>query len=197
MAQDFIDPDPDETRDWLESLHGVVEAEGQEKAVYLLKELNDDVRKLGIRPPDTTISPYSNTIPPEKAAPMPEDSLTAMKVAAYVRWNAMAMVARANKSPDALGGHIASFASSATLYEVGFNWFFKGYDAPDGPDLIFYQGHSAPGMYARAFVEGRLDEEHLENFRREVDGKGLSSYPHPYLMPDFWQFPTVSMGLGP
>ena len=197
MPKQFTDPDPLETRDWLESLDGVIKAEGAQKAQYLLRELSDSVRKSGIRPPDTTISPYANTIVPEKAEKIPGDSLTAMKVAAYVRWNAMAMVAKANKSPDALGGHIASFASSAALYEVGFNWFFKGHDHENGPDLIFFQGHSSPGLYARAFVEGRLDEEHLKNFRREVDGKGLSSYPHPYLMPDFWQFPTVSMGLGP
>ena len=197
MPDIYSDPDPEETRDWLDSIDGVIRSEGEEKAVFLLRELNDAVREKGIRPPDTTVSPYANTIPPEMAETIPGDSLTAMKVAAYVRWNAMAMVAKANKSPDALGGHIASFASSAALYEVGFNWFFKGYDVPNGPDLIFFQGHSAPGMYARAFVEGRLDEEHLLNFRREVDGKGLSSYPHPYLMPEFWQFPTVSMGLGP
>ncbi|MCG8453930.1 MAG: pyruvate dehydrogenase (acetyl-transferring), homodimeric type [Spirochaetales bacterium] len=193
----YTDPDPQETRDWLDSLNGVISAEGPEKATFLLKELSDNARTKGIRPPDTTVSPYANTIPPDQAEAIPSDSFVAMKVAAYVRWNAMAMVAKANKSPDALGGHIASFASSAALYEVGFNWFFKGYDAPDGPDLIFFQGHSAPGMYARAFVEGRLDEEKLKNFRREVDGNGLSSYPHPFLMPDFWQFPTVSMGLGP
>ncbi len=197
MQELYQDPDPRETEDWLESLAGVFDTEGNAKVTYLLKALNDRVREMGIKPPDTTISPYANTISPKNADKIPGDSLTAMKVAAFVRWNAMAMVAKANKNEDALGGHIASFASSAALYEVGFNWFFKGHDAPGGPDLIFFQGHSAPGMYSRAFVEGRLDEEHLLNFRREVDGKGLSSYPHPFLMPDFWQFPTVSMGLGP
>ena len=197
MPHTFIDPDPQETRDWLDSLDGVINVEGNEKAVFLLRELNDHLRTRGIRPPDTTISPYANTISPEDAELMPADSITARNVAALVRWNAMAMVAKANKSSDALGGHIASYASCAVLYEVGINWFFKGYDAPNGPDLIFFQGHSSPGIYARAFVEGRLDEEHLNNFRREVDGRGLSSYPHPYLMPNFWQFPTVSMGLGP
>ncbi|MDF1568189.1 MAG: pyruvate dehydrogenase (acetyl-transferring), homodimeric type [Spirochaetaceae bacterium] len=197
MADTFVDQDPQETQDWLESLEGVIEHEGGDKATYLLNELNNQARNKGIRPPDTTITPYANTISPENAEKIPGDSLTAMNVAAYVRWNAMAMVAKANKSPDGLGGHIASFASSAALYEVGFNWFFKGYDAPQGPDLIFFQGHSAPGMYSRAYVEGRLDDKHLLNFRREVDGEGLSSYPHPFLMPDFWQFPTVSMGLGP
>lgn len=197
MPATFVDPDPDETRDWLDSLEGIINTEGRGKATYLLRELNNKIREKGIRPPDTTISPYANTISPHMAEKIPKDSLIAMKVAAYVRWNAMAMVAKANKNLDALGGHIASYASSATLYEVGFNWFFKGYDAQHGPDFIFYQGHCSPGMYARAFVEGRLDEKHLNNFRREVDGKGLSSYPHPFLMPDFWQFPTVSMGLGP
>lgn len=197
MSKVYIDPDPNETQDWLDSLQGVISAEGEEKAGFLLGELHNQLRSNGIRPPDTTITPYANTIPPEKSEKIPADSLTARDVAAYVRWNAMAMVAKANQSSDALGGHIASFSSSSSLYEVGFNWFFKGYDAPNGPDLIFFQGHSAPGMYARAYVEGRLNDEHLVNFRREVDGKGLSSYPHPYLMPNFWQFPTVSMGLGP
>ncbi len=197
MPHTFIDPDPEETSDWLDSLEGVINTEGNEKAIFLMNTLNNHLRTRGIRPPDTSISPYSNTIPPELAEKIPGDSLTARDVAAYVRWNAMAMVVKANLSPDSLGGHIASFASSSSIYEVGFNWFFKGYDAPYGPDLIFFQGHCAPGMYARAFVEGRLDEEHLLNFRREVGGKGLSSYPHPFLMPDFWQFPTVSMGLGP
>ena len=197
MPHSFTDPDPQETQDWLDSLDGVLRAEGSEKAVFLLRELNNHLRTRGTRPPDTTISPYANTILPEDAEGIPRDSLTARNVAALVRWNAMAMVAKANKSSDALGGHIASYASCAALYEVGINWFFKGYDAPNGPDLIFFQGHSSPGIYARAFVEGRLDEEHLHNFRREVDGRGLSSYPHPYLMPNFWQFPTVSMGLGP
>ena len=197
MPYTFTDPDPQETQDWLDSLEGVIKAEGEEKASFLLKKLNDYMREAGIRPPNTTISPYSNTITPEKAEKITADSLMAKNVAAYVRWNAMAMVARANKNQDGLGGHIASFASCATLYEVGLNWFFKGYDAPDGPDLVFFQGHSAPGIYARAFIEGRLDEQQLVNFRREVGGNGLSSYPHPFLMPNFWQFPTVSMGLGP
>ena len=197
MPATFVDPDPNETQDWLNSLEGIINAEGKEKATYLLRELNNRLRKRGIRPPDTTVSPYANTISPHRAEKIPGDSLIAQRVAAYVRWNAMAMVAKANKNPDGLGGHIASYASSAALYEVGFNWFFKGYDAPHGPDFIFYQGHCSPGMYARAFVEGRLNEEHLNNFRREVDGGGLSSYPHPFLMSNFWQFPTISMGLGP
>jgi len=197
MPTTFVDPDPDETRDWLDSLEGVINTEGREKTTYLLRELNNKARERDIRPPDTTVSPYANTISLQKSEKIPGGSPIAQRVAAHVRWNAMAMVAKANKNPDGLGGHIASYASSAALYEVGFNWFFKGYDSPHGPDLVFYQGHCSPGMYARAFVEGRLDEEHLNNFRREVEGRGLSSYPHPFLMPNFWQFPTVSMGLGP
>ncbi len=197
MHKIYDDPDPEETRDWLDALDGVIDAEGKEKAAFLVKELNDQLRNQGIHPPKNTISPYSNTIPPDKSEKIPQDSLLARNVAAYVQWNAMSMVVKANQSPDSLGGHISTFSSSATLYEVGFNWFFKGYDAPNGPDLIFFQGHSAPGMYARAYVEGRISEEQLSNFRREVDGRGLSSYPHPFLMPNFWQFPTVSMGLGP
>jgi len=197
MPTTFVDPDPDETRDWLDSLEGVINTEGREKTAYLLRELNNKARERDIRPPDTTVSPYANTISLQKSEKIPGGSPIAQRVAAHVRWNAMAMVAKANKNPDGLGGHIASYASSAALYEVGFNWFFKGYDSPHGPDLVFYQGHCSPGMYARAFVEGRLDEEHLNNFRREVEGRGLSSYPHPFLMPNFWQFPTVSMGLGP
>ncbi len=197
MHEIYDDPDPEETRDWLDALDGVIEAEGNEKAAFLIKELNDQLRNQGIRPPKNTISPYSNTIPPDKGEKIPQDSLLARNVAAYVQWNAMSMVVKANQSSGSLGGHISTFSSSATLYEVGFNWFFRGYDAPNGPDLIFFQGHSAPGMYARAYVEGRISEEQLLNFRREVDGRGLSSYPHPFLMPNFWQFPTVSMGLGP
>lgn len=192
------DPDPLETQDWLESLSGVISHEGPQKADYLLQRLTDAARSQGVDTSPGVISSYVNTIP-AKGAPVidPKDSLTARNVAAYVRWNAMAMVARANLEGKGLGGHIASFSSSSAIYEVGFDWFFKGPEAPNGQDLIFFQGHSAPGMYARAFVEGRLDEEQLENFRQEVRGNGLSSYPHPFLMPDFWQFPTVSMGLGP
>lgn len=193
----YKDPDPFETQDWLDAIEGVISHEGAEKTDYLLRSLTDLARKSGVETSPGILSPYMNTIPPERSEQIPGDSLTARNVAAYVRWNAMAMVARANKEGKNLGGHIASFASSAVLYEVGFNWFFHGPDAPGGADLIYFQGHSAPGIYARAFVEGRLTEEQLDHFRSEVGGKGLSSYPHPFLMPDFWQFPTVSMGLGP
>jgi pyruvate dehydrogenase E1 component len=143
------------------------------------------------------LTPYSNTILPEHEEAIPGDSLVARNVAAYVRWNAMAMVAKANKDGKGLGGHISTYTSVSAMYEVGFNWFFRGPEAPHGADMIYFQGHSSPGIYARAFVEGRFDEEQLKNFRQEVGGHGLSSYPHPWLMPDFWQFPTVSMGLGP
>jgi pyruvate dehydrogenase E1 component len=198
MSDYYIDPDPAETREWLEALEAVVKHEGPDKTDYLLRELTESARRLGVATSPGVLSPYTNTIVPDEQERIPEtDSLTAMNVSAYVRWNAMAMVVRANKGGDSLGGHIASFASSAVLYEVGFNWFFRGPDAPYGQDMVFFQGHSSPGVYARAFLEGRLSEEQLAGFRRETEGKGLSSYPHPWLMPDFWQFPTVSMGLGP
>lgn len=197
MSAYYQDPDPVETKDWIDSLKGLIEAEGAQKADYLLGNLVDEARKQGVSTSPGVITPYSNTIPPEEEEKIPEDSLIAMRVAAYVRWNAMAMVARANKEGKGLGGHIATYASVASLYEVGYNWFFKGPEAESGADLVYFQGHSSPGVYARAFVEGRLDEKHLENFRSEIGGHGLSSYPHPWLMPDFWQFPTVSMGLGP
>jgi pyruvate dehydrogenase E1 component len=197
MTSYYQDPDPQETEDWLDSLAGVVASEGAEKADYLLSRLTERARALGVTTSPGLLTPYTNTIPPEEQEPMPGDSLIARNVAAYVRWNAMAMVARANRDGKGLGGHIATYTSLSAIYEVAFNWFFRGPEAPGGADLIYFQGHSSPGVYARAFVEGRLSEEQLDRFRREVDGRGLSSYPHPWLMPDFWQFPTVSMGLGP
>ena len=197
MTSYYQDPDPQETRDWLDSLQGVIENEGPEKVDYLLSRLTDLARELGVATSPGLLTPYSNSILPKNEDRIPGESLIARNVAAYVRWNAMAMVARANKEGKGLGGHIATYTSVSAMYEVGFNWFFRGPKAPFGADMIYFQGHSSPGVYARAFVEGRLDEEHLENFRQEVAGHGLSSYPHPWLMPDFWQFPTVSMGLGP
>jgi pyruvate dehydrogenase E1 component len=197
MSSYYKDPDPAETRDWLKSLEGLVRVEGKEKADYLLCRLTERARSLGVTTSPGILTPYSNTIPPDEEDKIPGDSLTARNVAAYVRWNAMAMVARANKDGRALGGHIATYSSISAMYEVGFNWFFRGPEAEHGADMVYFQGHSSPGVYARAFVDGRLDEEHLVNFRREVGGHGLSSYPHPWLMPDFWEFPTVSMGLGP
>lgn len=197
MSSYFKDSDPAETSDWLQSLEGLVAAEGKEKADYLLCRLTEKARSLGVNTSPGIISPYCNTLLPGEDDKLPSDSLTARNVAAYVRWNAMAMVARANKDGLALGGHIATYSSISAIYEVGFNWFFRGPETEHGADLVYFQGHSSPGVYARAFVEGRLDEKHLVNFRREVGGHGLSSYPHPWLMPDFWEFPTVSMGLGP
>lgn len=197
MSSYYKDPDPQETQDWIESLKGVIQQEGGEKADYLLCRLTDIARALGVSTSPGLLTPYSNTILPENEEPIPGDSLIARNVAAYVRWNAMAMVAKANKDGKGLGGHISTYTSASAMYEVGFNWFFRGPDAADGPDMIYFQGHSSPGIYARAFVEGRLNEEQLKNFRQEVGCNGLSSYPHPWLMPDFWQFPTVSMGLGP
>jgi pyruvate dehydrogenase E1 component len=198
MSSYFKDPDPAETRDWLESLEALIAAEGKEKADFLLSRLTDKARSLGVVTSPGIISHYANTIPPAEQEKLPaEDSLTARNVAAYVRWNAMAMVARANKDGKALGGHIATYSSISAMYEVGFDWFFRGPEAEHGADMVYFQGHSSPGVYARAFVEGRLSDEQLANFRQEAAGRGLSSYPHPWLMPDFWEFPTVSMGLGP
>jgi len=197
MSTYYQDPDPQETQDWLDSLEGVIRNEGNEKADFLLSQLTDKARSRGVSTSPGVLTPYSNTLSPEHEENIPGESLIARNVASYVRWNAMAMVARANKGGKGLGGHIATFTSVSALYEVGYNWFFRGPNAPYGADMIYFQGHSSPGIYARAFVEGRLDEEYLANFRQEVDGKGLSSYPHPWLMPDFWQFPTVSMGIGP
>ncbi|MBT8334188.1 MAG: pyruvate dehydrogenase (acetyl-transferring), homodimeric type, partial [Deltaproteobacteria bacterium] len=154
-------------------------------------------RAMGVSTSPGLLTPYSNTIVPEQEEKIPGDSIVARNVAAYIRWNAMAMVAKANKNGKSLGGHIATYTSVSAMYEVGFNWFFRGPKAPNGADMIYFQGHSSPGVYARAFVEGRLSEEQLENFRQEVNGSGISSYPHPWLMPEFWEFPTVSMGLGP
>ena len=198
MSAYYNDPDPAETQDWLQSLDGVIAAEGEEKADYLLCALTDRARNKGVATSPGLLTPYGNTIPPGQGEIIPpEDSLLARNVAAYVRRNAKAMVVRANKEGKGLGGHIATYTSISVLYEVAFNWFFRGPESPDGADLIYFQGHSSPGVYARAFIEGRLSEEQLANFRQEVGGHGLSSYPHPWLMPDFWQFPTVSMGLGP
>lgn len=196
-AYDY-DPDPAETNDWLLSLDGVIAHEGGERADYLLRHLTELAWSRGVDTSPGVLSPYVNSIVPDDGERIPpEQSFLARTIAAYVRWNAMAMVARANKGDLALGGHIATYTSISAIYEVGFNWFFRGPEAPSGADLVYFQGHSIPGVYARAFVEGRLSEEQVDHFRREVDGRGLSSYPHPWLMPDFWQFPTVSMGLGP
>ena len=191
------EPDPQETREWVEAMQGVLEHEGRGRAQQLIETIVDAAQREGVHVSLGLSTPYINTIPPSEQPPLPGNDELETRIRHYVRWNAMAMVARANKESSELGGHVASFASAATLYDVGYNYFFRGQTDAFGGDLVFLQGHSAPGFYSRAFVEGRITEDQLENFRREVDGGGLPSYPHPWLMPDFWQFPTVSMGLGP
>src|SRR5262247_4908461 len=191
------DVDPLETREWLEALASVLEREGPARANYLLDKLVEKARSHGAYIPYNANTAYLNTIPLAQEERSPGDAELEYKLRSLVRWNAMAMVVKANKESSELGGHIASFASAATLYDVGFNHFFRAWNDNFGGDLVYFQGHSAPGVYARAFLEGRISEEQMKNFRQEVGGKGLSSYPHPWLMPDFWQFPTVSMGLGP
>ena len=191
------DKDPLETREWLDALDEVVKHSGPERASFLLIELAKHAMNVRLRLPPAITTPFSNTLAPAEEKMMPGDLFMERRIRSLVRWNALAMVMRANDNDEGLGGHISSFSSSATLYDVGFNYFFRGTEGGHPGDLVFYQGHSAPGMYARSFLEGRLDESQLNNFRREVDGGGLSSYPHPWLMPDYWQFPTVSMGLGP
>lgn len=190
------DIDPQETKEWLAALESVLQADGNERAHYILESLIERASLAGMDLPYSANTPYVNTIPLSNQPPYPGDTALEHKIRAYIRWNALAMVVKAGKTTN-VGGHIASFASAATLYEVGQNHFWRGHEGDNGGDLIFFQGHSAPGFYARAYLEGRLTEEQLDNFRQEAGGKGLSSYPHPWLMPDFWQFPTVSMGLGP
>ncbi len=191
------DLDPEETREWLEALRSVLEREGPDRANYLLDQLVNEARRSGAYIPYNANTAYLNTIPSDREERSLGDYELEHKIRSLVRWNAMATVIRANKESSELGGHISSFASAATLYDVGFNHFFRAANEKFLGDLVYIQGHSAPGVYARAFLEGRITEDQLSNFRQEVDGKGLSSYPHPWLMPDFWQFPTVSMGLGP
>ena len=190
------DHDPQETREWLDALDGVLANEGPDRAQFLIEALIDKARRSGAYLPFSANTAYINTIPADKQVKLPGDQTIEERIRSYVRWNAMAMVLRANKHTN-VGGHIASFASAATLYDVGFNHFWHAPSAEHGGDLVFVQGHSATGVYARAFMLGRLSDVQMDNFRQEVDGKGISSYPHPWLMPDFWQFPTVSMGLGP
>jgi pyruvate dehydrogenase E1 component len=191
------DVDPDETREWLESLQAVIEREGPVRAHYLLEKLVDYTRRSGGHLPYDATTAYINTIPAQLGARHPGNTELEYRIRSIIRWNAMAMVVRASKRGGELGGHIASFASAATLYDVGFNHFFRGPDHPGGGDLLYIQGHSSPGIYARSYLEGRISEEQLDRFRQESDPGGLSSYPHPWLMPDYWQLPTVSMGLGP
>ena len=193
----YADIDPAETQEWLESLRAVLERDGPDRARFLLDHLLGEAWRSGVKYPRGVTTPYVNTIPPEEEETRPGDGELERRIKSLVRWNAAAMVVRANKQYAGLGGHIGTFASAANLYEVGFNHFFRAPNESRPGDLIFYQGHSSPGFYARAFLEGRLSEEDLDNFRREVDTPGLSSYPHPHLMPGFWSLPTVSMGLGP
>ncbi|MDE0192992.1 MAG: pyruvate dehydrogenase (acetyl-transferring), homodimeric type, partial [Gammaproteobacteria bacterium] len=191
------DPDPEETGEWLEALEYVLDNAGIERANFLLERLSSRLTQTGARLPYTITTPYRNTIPANHEAFMPGDLFMERRIRSLIRWNALAMVVRANRKSGDLGGHISTFASAATLYDVGYNYFFRGPTDEQAGDLIYFQGHSSPGIYARSFLEGRLDEAALDSFRQEVDGHGLSSYPHPWLMPDYWQFPTVSMGLGP
>ncbi len=191
------DKDPQETQEWLDALESVIEFEGTDRAHYLIEKMMDRARRSGVNLPYSSNTAYVNTIPVSQQDRIPGDQSIEHKLRAYIRWNAMAMVVKANHRPGNVGGHIASFASSATLYDVGFNHFFQGNGAEKGSDLVFFQGHIAPGIYSRAYLEGRVTRKQLENFRFESDGEGISSYPHPWLMRDFWQFPTVSMGLGP
>ncbi|HVS02529.1 MAG TPA: pyruvate dehydrogenase (acetyl-transferring), homodimeric type, partial [Thermoanaerobaculia bacterium] len=192
------DTDPDETQEWVEAFDDVVEAHGTERAELLLKKLLERGYHQGARLPFTANTPYINTIPRSEQPKFPGDRKIERRVKSILRWNAMAMVVRANKYFEGIGGHISTYASAATLLEVGFNHFFRGRGEGFDGDLVYFQGHASPGVYARAYLEGRLSEQQLANFRRELEPEGgLSSYPHPWLMPDLWEFPTVSMGLGP
>ena len=187
-----------EMREWLESLDYVLASGGVERVVDLLEGLRERAQQFGVKIPFSATTPYINTISPEEEPEYPGDLRIERNIMRLIRWNAMAMVVRANKFSDGLGGHISTFASAASLYEIGFNHFFRGPKAGVDGDQVYFQGHASPGIYARSYLERRLDKEHLRNFRRELqEHPGLSSYPHPWLMPDYWQFPTVSMGLPP
>ncbi len=200
MANDVAKPqdqDPEETREWLDALKSVLEVEGVGRAHYLIEQLIDTARRSGAHLPYSPNTAYVNTIPATQQPPYPGDREMEKRLEAYLRWNAMAMVVHANKENSGIGGHLASYASAGTLFEVGFNHFWRAPHRDHLGDMIYLQGHSSPGVYARSYLEGRFTEEQLMNYRREVERNGLSSYPHPWLMPDYWQFPTVSMGLGP
>ena len=197
MPKSYKDTDLQETQEWIESINNALEEHGFERTQFLLEKLVKYAQSKGARLPFNTNTPFLNTILPIDEPKYPGDRKTERRIKSIIRWNAMAMVVRANTETPGIGGHISTYASSATLYEVAYNHFFKGLDHPSGGDLIFYQGHGSPGHYARSFLEGRLTKKNLENFRKELTPGGLSSYPHPYLMPNYWQFATVSMGLGP
>jgi pyruvate dehydrogenase E1 component len=197
FSHQLPDIDPEETKEWLESFDAVVDQRGRPRGRFLLMKLLERARALQVGFPATVSTPYINTIPPDQEPWFPGDEFMERRIRAFIRWNAAVMVTRANALSEGIGGHLSTYASSASLYEVGFNHFFRGKEDGLPGDQIYFQGHAAPGIYARAFLEGRLTEEHLDHFRQELSGKGLSSYPHPRLMPNFWEFPTVSMGLGP
>lgn len=192
------DVDPIETRDWLQAIESVIREEGVERAQYIIDKVLNEARKGGVSVAAGSVGSrdYINTIPVEDEPAYPGDMDLERRIRSAIRWNAVMTVLRASKKDLELGGHMASFQSSATLYDVCFNHFFRAHNETDGGDLVFFQGHISPGIYARAFLEGRLTEGQMNNFRQEIGGEGLSSYPHPKLMPEFWQFPTVSMGLG-
>ncbi|MGH7082165.1 MAG: hypothetical protein ACREFV_06820, partial [Acetobacteraceae bacterium] len=191
------DIDPVETGEWREALDSVPAFEGADRARFLLGKILEDAQTNGVAVPYSANTPYLNTIAPENETRHPGDRAIEHRIRSLIRWNAVALVIRANQESTELGGHIASFQSAATLYDVGFMHFWHAPSEQHGGDLVYLQGHSSPGFYARAFVEGRISEQQMLSFRQEAGGYGLSSYPHPWLMPDFWQFPTVSMGLGP
>src|SRR5215204_4987592 len=197
LPSQLPDIDPDETGDWLDSLDGLLEDKGRNRARFIMLKLLERARARQVGLPALRSSDYINTIPPEQEPWFPGDEHIERRIRAFIRWNAAVMVVKANKNADGIGGHLSTFASSAALYEVGYNHFFRGKADGLPGDHVYFQGHATPGIYARAFLEGRLTEEQLDNFRREISGDGLSSYPHPRLMPDFWEYPTVSMGLGP
>src|SRR5687767_1702620 len=187
-----------EQREWRESLEYVIQQGDRGRVQRLLASLRHHARMSGVSLPFTAVTAYVNSIRPEDETPVPGSSEIERRIKSLVRWNALAMVVRANRQSEGIGGHISTYASAATLYEVGFNHFFRGKEAGDDADVIYFQGHASPGIYARAFLEGRVSKEQLENFRHELaQTGGLSSYPHPWLMPEFWEYPTVSMGLGP
>ena len=199
LTDQLPDKDPQETSEWIESLDGLIEERGTERAQYIMRSLMQRASAQSVALPYVTTTDYVNTIPADQEPEYPGDEELERRYRNYLRWNAMALVQRAQRDGVGVGGHISSYAGQATLYEVGLNHFFRGQDHPGGGDHIFFQGHSSPGNYARAFLEGRLTEQDLDGFRQEKSRQGhaLPSYPHPRMMPHFWQYPTVSMGLGP
>jgi len=193
-----VDLDPRETSEWMEALDQIADVAGPNRVTFLLDKLTERARENGVELPSRATTDYVNSIRVDQEVPYPGDRALEREIKSLVRWNAMAMVSHQNKLDDGIGGHIATYSSLATLLEVGFNHFFRASIDGQAGDMVYFQGHASPGVYARAFVEGRLTEQHLLNFRHELrDTPGLSSYPHPWLMKNFWQFPTVSMGLGP